>query len=453
MGRELLDSSAVFAGRVRACVEAFGPWVDWSVEAVLRGEVDEGFAGRVEVVQVASFVVMVGLAEVWLSAGVVPDVVVGHSQGEIAAACVAGALSLEDAARVVAVRAGVVSGVLSGRGGMASVGLSEVAVRGWLEGWGGRVSVAAVNGPGSVVVAGDAGVLGEFLGVLEGAGVRVRRIAVDYASHSPEVEVVAGELVEALGGVRSLVPVLPLVSTVTGEWVRAAGVLEGEYWYENLRRPVRFGSVVADLMTAGYSVFTEVSAHPVLVQSVVEVADGLDRVVAVGGSLRRGEGGWGRLLLSLGEVFVAGVDVDWKGLLPSSGRWVELPTYAFDHRDYWLVSEGRGVDVAGLGLTGVDHPLVGAVVSLPSGGGLLGTGRLSVRTHPWLADHRVAGVVVVPGAALVELAVRVGAEVGCGGLDELVVEAPLVLPERGTVRVQVVVGMPDGGGRRPVEIY
>ncbi|WP_455567833.1 type I polyketide synthase, partial [Streptomyces asoensis] len=415
MGRELLDSSGVFAERVGECAAALGPWVDWSLMDVLRGDAPVDVLERVDVVQPASFAVMVGLAAVWASVGVVPDAVVGHSQGEIAAACVAGALSLEDAARVVAVRSQVIAGDLAGRGGMASVALSEAEVAGRIERWAGRVEVAAVNGQSSVVIAGDAEALDEAVDVLEDQGVRVRRIAVDYASHTRHVEAIEETLGEAFADIHAQAPLIPFYSTVTGGWVKEADVLDGGYWYRNLRSQVRFGPAVADLLAGGHTVFVEASAHPVLVQPVSEIVDRAGTDAVVGGSLRRGEGGPRRLLTSMAELFVRGVPVDWAGVLPAgaAATHVELPTYAFDHEHYWLRS-APAVDAVALGQAGVDHPLLGAVVAVPETGGVVCTSRLSLRAHPWLADHAVSGVVLVPGTGLVELVVRAGDEVGCG---------------------------------------
>ncbi|QTE02385.1 type I polyketide synthase [Streptomyces cyanogenus] len=452
MGRELLDSSPVFAARIEECVRALEPWVDWDLVAVLRGDAD--LLARVDVVQPASFAVMVGLAAVWASVGVVPDAVVGHSQGEIAAACVAGALSLEDAARIVAVRSQVIAGGLAGRGGMASVALSEAEAASRITAWDGRVEIAAVNSPSSVVIAGDAEALDEALAALEADGVRVRRVAVDYASHTRHVEAIEGALAEAFSDIRSQAPLVPFFSTVTGEWVREAGVLDGGYWYRNLRSRVRFGPAIAALLAEGHSVFIESSAHPVLVQPVNEIVDETGSEAVVTGSLRREEGGLRRLLASIAEVFVKGVPVDWTGVLPAGADavQVDLPTYAFDHRHYWLRLNGAS-DATALGQASTDHPLIGAIVEVPETGGVLCTSRLSLRTHPWLADHTVGGVVLVPAAALVELAVRAGDEVGCGTVDELTVGVPLVLPEHGGVRVQVAVGGVDESGCRPVTVY
>ncbi|WP_207394229.1 type I polyketide synthase, partial [Actinomadura formosensis] len=237
-------------------------------------------------------------------------------------------------------------------------------------------------------------------------------------------------------------------------WVRDAGVVDGAYWYRNLRQQVRFGPAVADLIDQGHGVFVEVSAHPVLVQPISEVVDETDADAVVTGSLRREDGGMRRLLTSMAELFVRGVPLDWAGILPSgaTSRHVDLPTYAFDHRHYWLQPDERA-DVASLGQAAAGHPLLGAVVRLPRSDGLVFTSRLSLRTHPWLADHAIGGMVLFPGTGLVELALRAGDEAGCPVLDELVTEAPLVVPEHGGVRLQVAVSGPDDTGARTVDVY
>ncbi|WP_329011218.1 SDR family NAD(P)-dependent oxidoreductase [Micromonospora rifamycinica] len=455
MGRELLDSSPVFAARIADCAAALERWVDWSLVDVLRGDVDPAVMRRVDVLQPASFAVMMGLASVWASVGVQPDAVLGHSQGEIAAACVAGALTLDDAARVVALRSQAIAGTLSGRGGMASVALSEDEATQRLARWADRVEVAAVNGPSSVVVAGDADALDEALDLLDDQGVRVRRIAVDYASHSRHVTDVRDALADALAGITASAPTVPFYSTVTGEWIRDAGVVDGGYWYRNLRHQVRFGPAVTELLAQGHGVFVEISAHPVLVQPISEIVDRAGGDVVVTGSLRRDEGGLRRLLTSMAELYVRGVALDWAVLLPEGAGVppLPLPTYAFDHQHYWLRMGDSATDAASLGLVGADHPLLGAVVPLPQSDGLVFTSRLSLRTHPWLAGHAIGGMVIIPGTVYVDLAVRAGDEFGFGVLEELVIEAPLVLPEQGGVRLQVAVGGPAETGLRPVSVY
>ena len=442
MAVELLDSSPVFGGALRRCGEALEGLVDWRVEDVLRGVEGAPSLERVDVVQPVSFAVMVALAELWGSFGVRPSAVVGHSQGEIAAACVAGGLSLEDAARVVVLRSRLLGEVLAGRGGMVSVALGVGEVQERLARWDGRLSIAAVNGPRTVIVSGEAGALEELLDVCEGDGVWVRRIAVDYASHSVAVEELRERLVEALVGIEPVSCGVPFCSTARGEFVDTAE-LDGEYWYRSLRERVRFEEAVRAL--AGEAgAFIEMSSHPVLGVAVGETLEdmGLEGRVGVLGSLRRGEGGWGRFVRLLAEAWVVGVPVDWGELFAGSGaRRVELPRYAFQRERYWLEPSAA------------DHPLLGAAVRIAGGGGWLFTGRLSLDTHAWLADHVVFESVVVPGAALLELVLHAGRVAGCEFVDELTLQAPLALEQGAAVQLQVLVGEPDGEGCRQVEVY
>ncbi|KDN20688.1 type I polyketide synthase [Amycolatopsis rifamycinica] len=425
MGRELLDESPVFAARIAECATALEPWIDWSLVEVLRGE---GDLDRVDVLQPACFAVMVGLAAVWASVGVRPDAVVGHSQGEIAAACVSGALTLEDAAKVVALRSQAIAAELAGHGGMASVAMGEDDVVSRLAD---GVEVAAVNGPSSVVIAGDAQALDETLETLSAAEIRVRRVAVDYASHTRHVEDIRDTLAETLAGITAQAPAVPFYSTVTNEWVRDAGVLDGGYWYRNLRNQVRFGAAATTLLEQGHTVFVEVSAHPVLVQPLSELTGN-----AVG-TLRRDDGGPRRLLTSMGELFVRGVDVDWTATVPAAG-WVDLPTYAFDHRHYWLEPAEPAAD---------GDPLLGTIVSTPGSDRLTAVARWTRRTHPWAADG------LVPNAALVEAAIRLGDLTGTPFLAELTVDTPVPLPRRGGRDVQLIAGEPGERGRRPIEVF
>ncbi|MEV4148838.1 type I polyketide synthase [Amycolatopsis sp. NPDC049691] len=320
MAVDLLGQSPVFAARLAECEAALESYVDWKLTDVLG---DAEALERVDVVQPASWAVMVSLAALWQSAGVRPGAVVGHSQGEIAAAVVAGALSLEDGARVVALRSKLIAGRLAGKGGMASVALPETEVR-----IDGRVSVAAVNSPGSVVLSGEPAALDELVETCVAEGIRARRIPVDYASHSAHVEAIEDDLLEALAPITPREATIPVYSSVLGDW---AGALDAGYWYRNLRRTVRFDTAVRGLAEAGYTTFVEVSAHPVLAAAVQET---LDEPVVVG-SLRRGDGGLSRFLTSLAELWTRGAVVDWAALFPGA-RLVDLPTYPFQRERYWL---------------------------------------------------------------------------------------------------------------------
>jgi acyl transferase domain-containing protein len=451
MALELWDSSEVFAARMADCATALESYVDWSLRGVLS---DPDALKRVDVLQPALWAVMVSLAEVWRSHGVQPDAVVGHSQGEIAAACVAGALSLADAARVVALRSKAIGEILAGRGGMVSVSLPLDEVRDLVARWEDRAAVAAVNGPESIVVSGDPTALDKLLAELGDRGVRAKRIDVDYASHSAQVQQLAERLAEVLAPIRPESAEVPFFSTVTGDWLDTAG-MDGGYWYRNLRQPVEFEPAVRALTTQGYGTFIEISPHPVLTMGVQETVERAGAKAAVLGTLRRDDGGARRLLTSLGEAYVRGVAVDWTTVFAGTEvRQVDLPTYAFQRERFWPDGP-RAIagDVSAVGLSSPGHPLLGGAVPLPDDDGHLFVSRLSVQTQPWLADHAVAGVIMVPGTALLELAVRAGDEVGCDRVAELTLEVPLVLPEQGGVRIQVLLGGPGENGSRSVRVY
>ncbi|WP_445785684.1 type I polyketide synthase [Streptomyces malaysiensis] len=336
MGVGLMDASPVFAARIEECAGALGEFTDWSLVDVLRGAEGAPSLERVDVVQPVLFAVMVSLAELWRSLGVVPAAVIGHSQGEIAAACVAGALSLRDAARVVALRSQAIGRVLAGKGGMVSVALPVVEVRERIASWGEeRISVAAVNGPSSVVVSGEPTALDELLASCETDEVRARRVPVDYASHSAQVELLREELLELLAPVQPKNAQVPFLSTVTGEWIDGPE-LDAEYWFTNLRRTVELEGAVRRLLDEGFGVFIESSAHPVLTMGVQETAEDAGVDAAAIGSLRRDEGGLDRFWASVGEAWSRGVNVDWDAVFDGTGaRRVELPTYAFQQQRYW----------------------------------------------------------------------------------------------------------------------
>ncbi|MET8850308.1 type I polyketide synthase [Amycolatopsis sp. NPDC004625] len=322
MALELAETSPAFAARLDECGFALAALVDWSLRDVLA---DAEALARVDVVQPALWAVMVSLAELWRSFGVVPDAVVGHSQGEIAAAVVSGALSLEDGARVVALRSRAIL-ALAGGGGMVSVAapLADVEAR-LADG----LSIAAVNGPAAVVVSGEPAALDALVAACEADGVRAKRIPVDYASHSAQVEQLHAELLEVLAPIRPRTGEIAFFSTVTGTWLDGAE-LDARYWYTNLRETVRLDIAVGTLAAEGFATFVEASPHPVLTTAIGET-EGAEAL----GSLRRDDGGYERFLRSLGEAHVRGVAVDWTPAFPGAHR-VELPTYAFQRRRYWL---------------------------------------------------------------------------------------------------------------------
>ncbi|WP_410674161.1 SDR family NAD(P)-dependent oxidoreductase [Amycolatopsis sp. cmx-4-68] len=333
MAAELLAQSPVFARRFEECDRALAPHLGWSVLDVARGAAAPGSPEHPDVVQPLLFSFVVSLAALWRAHGVAPSAVVGHSQGEIAAACVAGALSVEDAARITVLRARALR-ALSGRGGMVSLVAPPAEVRRRLERWPG-IAVAVVNGPSSVGVTGDLPALRELVAEAGRDGVTARWIGIDYASHSTQIESVRDELMAALGEITPRPAEVPFFSTVTADWVEGTA-LDAEYWYRNVREPVRFADAITALAGRDHHAFVEISAHPMLGGAIAATAEaaGVDAVVA--GSVRRGDGGLRRLLTSLAQLYAAGVPVDFG---PAFGDvtpgHVDLPTYAFQRRRYW----------------------------------------------------------------------------------------------------------------------
>ncbi|WP_078594442.1 type I polyketide synthase [Streptomyces sp. NRRL S-920] len=361
MGRQLYAQSEGFAQRIDECARALAPWTDWSLIDVVTGAEPAASLDRVDVVQPALFAVMVSLAQVWRSLGVVPDAVVGHSQGEIAAACVSGGLTLQDAAKIVALRSRALTELTGLGGGMSAVSASADWVRDRLPRWSGRLSTAAVNGPGSVVISGDGAALDEFAAMAAGEGVRVRRVKVDYASHSRHVERVRERLLDAVADIAPRSSSVAFHSTVTGAPLDTRA-LDASYWYENLSRTVLFGTVVEDLMRGG-GVFVEVGPHPVLEVAVAQTADSLAVSPPVVGTLHKGDGGLRDVLLSAAELHVRGVPVDWQPLFTAhQPRSIGLPTYAFQRQRYWLTEPDT--DGTATAATGLDSER--AVLSLVS---------------------------------------------------------------------------------------
>ncbi|WP_263165004.1 type I polyketide synthase [Streptomyces sp. SCSIO ZS0520] len=337
MGGELLDASPVFASAVAECEKALAPHVDWTLSEVLRAEPGAPPLERTDVVQPVQWALAVALARLWESCGVRPSAVVGHSQGEIAAAVVAGALTLEDGAALIAHR-GTVLGSLAGQGGMAVVPLPEAEAREQLERWEGALTVAAVNSASAVVVSGTEGAVVELVAELTAQGVDARQINVDFAAHSPMVEPVREQLLAGWREVRPGPGEVRFVSTVTGEAYGSEG-LDADYWYRNARGTVRFLPAVRSLVEGGHRAFVEVGAHPVLTGAVQEILDaaGAGAEAAVLGTLRRDDGGADRFLTSLGQAHAEGIAVDWAALFAGTGaQRCELPTYPFRRTRYWL---------------------------------------------------------------------------------------------------------------------
>ncbi|MGV0693719.1 SDR family NAD(P)-dependent oxidoreductase [Mycobacterium paraintracellulare] len=447
MGAALYERFPAFARAFDEAVTAVDAHCRLPLREVMWGS-DAELLQSTEFAQPALFALEIAMAALWESLGVTPDVVIGHSVGEIAAACVAGALSLSDAARLVATRGRLMAQLPRG-GVMMAVTATEADVAPLLNG---DVGIAAVNGPQSLVLSGSESAVKVVADRLAAGDARVRQLAVSHAFHSPLMEPMMGDFAAVVAGVSAREPRIALVSNLTGQ---LAGPDYGTvaYWVDHVRKPVRFVDGVQLAESLGAGVFLEVGPGAALTAAVDQCLT-TDRAISVV-SMAKGRPEVDSLLSAAGQLFATGSDLDWSAAFTGlSARRIPLPTYAFVRRRFWLSSDSVGsANIASLGLTEAEHALLGAVVDRPDSGGVVLTGRLSTAAQPWLGDHAVAGTVLFPGAGFVELALRAGDEVGCSVIEELTLSAPLAVPVGGVVQLQVVVEAADGTGARAVSVY
>jgi acyl transferase domain-containing protein/acyl carrier protein len=451
MGLELLESSSVFAAQMNACEEAFAPHVDWSLLELLNGG-DTDWLDRLDLVQPALFAVMVSLARLWEELGMHPAAVVGHSQGEIAAAHIAGGLSLEDAALIVIRRAAALMRI-AGKGGTLAISLAPTELAERLAPFADRVSLAAINGPTTLALSGEPGALEELRAACDRDDVKTQRLAIDCAAHSAQIDDLREEMLEALASIAPRSGSIPFHSTVSGELLDTAE-LGPEYWYRNLRQTVLFEPVLRSLLKMGHRAFLEVSPHPMLAFGAEETIASVEDVKGATflPSLRRDEGGPKRFALSLAEAHVHGVAFDWEALFKRATP-VSLPTYPFQRKRYWLEPRSAPGHVGAIGLEDPGHPLLGARIELPDSESMQLSGRFSASTHSWLADHAVLGTPIVPAATFLELALHAAASVGATEIEQLSTREPLAVPDSGAVQMRVAVGEPGEGGGREIAIF
>ncbi|MEO6085972.1 MAG: SDR family NAD(P)-dependent oxidoreductase, partial [Umezawaea sp.] len=436
MGRDLHQRFPVFA-------EAFDSVLaHLDVRDVVWGE-DQGLLNRTGFAQPALFAVEVALYRLVESFGITPRFVGGHSIGEIAAAHVAGVLSLADASELVSARARLMQALPAG-GAMIAIQAAEDEVV-----LSDGVSIAAVNGPSSLVVAGDeAGVL-EIAGRFEALGRKTRRLLVSHAFHSPLMNPMLDEFRAVVSGLSFHEPQIPVMSTVTGELASGEQLCSPEHWVRHARESVRFADGVRTLVGEKVDAFLELGPDGVLSALVAESAPA-DTVVVP--ALRGDRGEESALLSALARLHVSGVDVDWSPAFTGTGaELVDVPTYAFQHERFWPTPAVAAKNAAGLGLVSSEHPLLGATMTMAGSDEVVLTGRLSTATHPWLADHVVGGAVLFPGTGFLELAVLAGDVVGCDRVEGLTLLVPLVISD--AVAVQVRVGEPDDSGRRSIGVH
>ncbi len=426
MATHLLDTSPVFRNAIQNCADALAPHTNWSLLDVLTQQPNTPNLDRVDVIQPTLFAMMTSLTRLWQHHNIQPTAVIGHSQGEIAAAHIAGILTLDDAARIAALRSQALT-TLAGTGGMISLSLSEDNTTTLLQPWTDHIWIAALNGPTTTIVAGDTTALDALLHHCEHHGIHARRIAVDYASHTPHIEPLHHQLLDILDTITPQPPQIPFYSTVTGEQITDTTTMTADYWYRNLRHPVRFHPTVTTLINTGHHHYLETSPHPVLTTAIND-SNGTALP-----TLRRNHP---HFLTALATAHTNGITPHWHLPAPTTPP-AALPTYPFQQQRYWLTPTGDDGDATGLGLAPTDNPLLGAVVEIAADDQLLVTGVLSPQRQPWLADHTVADTIVLPGTALLELTLHTAHHTTHTHLTELTLHTPITLHPTTNTQLQI----------------
>ena len=459
MGRALLEQEPVFREALERCDAALRPLAMWSLADRLRSG-DDSWMGKIDCVQPALFAIQTGLAALWRSWGVQPGAVVGHSMGEVAATHTAGAIRLEDAVRIIYCRSRLLKAV-SGRGAMVAVGLSLVETSEAIAEYGTRLCIAVSNSPLSTVVSGEPKALEALAEKLQRQSVFCRPVKVDVAAHSPQVELLVEQLAEALSGLAPQGEAATIFSTVTGTAI-SGFELTPSYWGRNLREPVLFATAMESMISGGYRVFLEISPHPVLSSAMKEGLQASNQAGTVLASMHRGEAGPSSLLRSLGALYTLGCPVDWDRLFPEGGKLVTLPPYPWQRQRYWVEPRaGRKDALLCLEESSLEpvHPLLGRHVEVADADGKhLWEGLLDPQALPYLGEHRILGLIILPAGAFLEIALASLAQGQAAALREgaflenFELQRALIIPEEGACQIQVILSS-EGETGAVLKIY
>jgi acyl transferase domain-containing protein/thioesterase domain-containing protein/acyl carrier protein len=456
MGKELYESHPAFKAALVEVLAELDPNLDRPLKELLfaePGSPEAELLDHTTYAQPAIFALQVALFEALGSQGLKPDLLTGHSIGEISAAQLSGVLSLADAAKLVAAR-GRLMGELPEGGAMVAVEATEAEAKEAIAGKEQELSIAAINAPRAMVLSGQGQAVKDVAARFSEQGRKTKELSVSHAFHSPLMEPMLEQFEQVASSLTYNQPQIPIVSNATGELLSNEQATDPAYWVAHVRQAVRFAGAITTLEAQGASAYLELGPDAVLTAMASSCLEQSEKPAALIPTLREGRPEPRALAGALAEAHAAGAKLDWEAFFEGAGaKRVALPTYAFQRQRYWLGPSSGAVDASAIGQSDPEHPLLGASIEEAEGGGFTLTGRLSLQAQPWLADHAVAGAALLPGAAFLELALQASRIAGAERVAELTVEAPLVIPGEGAVQLQISVGGPGEGGERQIAIH